>query len=1551
MLEQNLAAGSSLSEVIASVHALISAAQGMVEEIWRFDAGGKINSLCSMNTGLLVGSEDKNVYCIDIEGNEQWRYETKGWVNALLYSDLDRNGVAEVVACSEDKHIYVLSEKGELRWSYECDAALRAASLGDLDGDGELEIVAGALGGSIYVLSPYGELKSELNISHDIHMANDVCSLCVADVTGDGKAEIIAGAFDTDVHVLRWEGGYVWRYETGHWVLSIESSDVDGDGHNEVIVGSEDRHVYVLDHNGKPKWQFEVQDRVMEVLAADLDQDGQSELVVASEDHGVYVLSHSGGLIWRHDVGDMARSVSFLPEAEKGPILVVGLDDGQVVAYRVRHIQGILAALEDACASFRDGRDLEAGLTDEERDCLKWVLSRGLERVQENIPSFETAWQAYRRGDFAQALSVYLQLAWRRVALKWSYQTDNWVRSVYACDVDGDGKNEVVVGSEDKCIYLLGQDGKLRWKYQAGDKIFQIYAVDIDNDGRIEILAGSEDRGIYVLDSGGLLRARYEMPDFVRSIYACDIDGDGAVEIVAGCFDNCVYVLDSQGREKWHYRTKDKVRAVRTEDIDGDGQIEVMAGSGDRNLYVLDSHGALKWQYETDHWVRSICPSDVNLDGEREVLIGADDRYLHVLDGRGNLLWRFRTSNWVASLFCLDIDADGNPEILIGSYDRYMYVLGKGCLKWKHDMGDRIKTIYALDLDEDGSAEILVGCDDGMVYVYDLVSLRDINAYVGASWESLVSSVGSVTEAVEVLLQGDEYLRGYAIHKSFDLLAQSPEMLRLAVGRIWQDDSTYVRCQFAQLIPSIFPKAPDKSCELIRILIAAGQQEVLLDLVDRLSQMVSTSYAGKVFHSLLLLATVDDMWVRRDLARKLADVVISYPEHTLPILFQLACDEEEWVQHETAVSLSRYLNRVTDANLIFETIEILLRKHCQISVLGYISTLSRERPVRVCFSLFYDLVSPRLIEDLASIEPIFWAYFDRQDVLGSDIVRILRSLHQIAETAREIDQTDNLQGKVQYIIQAAAAIEEIGRDIYSLGESASAFLHVLSRWRTVLSTALSNLQQRSDLRVTTSTQRVLYASVVTLVFDLENKGRGLARNICARLVLSDEYRVLKQPEKIPVIYAGQQRQLDFVVEPVKLGQMRVELEVEYDDLVEGGRKRLFADRIRFIDRPEKEFVTLEPNPYITGRPLRTKDAPMFAGREDVFEYLRANLLGKYRDNIVVLHGQRRTGKTSVLYQMGRILGDSYVPVLIDVQGFLDPGISVFLYTLASRIHDEVTSRGFDMRLPDLADFEDQPGIVFRRRFLPQALMAIDVRTLVLMFDEFELLEELVQQGKLDQGIFHYLRNLMQHSDRLDFLFAGTHKLEELSSDYWSILFNMAIYKRISFLDTEDARNLITMPVSEYFEIDDLAVDRIIWTSAGHPHFTQLICQQLVTHRNHRRLDYITVGDVNVVVDRVVETGGIHIDYLWRESTVQEKLCLAALGETLRRQGRATILDLQVALSRYGQKMNLSQVIENLVARDLVVEQDNGSCVFRIGLVEKWIERYKSIQQTLREVTA
>jgi hypothetical protein len=223
----------------------------------------------------------------------------------------------------------------------------------------------------------------------------------------------------------------------------------------------------------------------------------------------------------------------------------------------------------------------------------------------------------------------------------------------------------------------------------------------------------------------------------------------------------------------------------------------------------------------------------------------------------------------------------------------------------------------------------------------------------------------------------------------------------------------------------------------------------------------------------------------------------------------------------------------------------------------------------------------------------------------------------------------------------------------------------------------------------------------------------------------------------------------------------------------------------------------------------------------------------------------------------------------------------------------------------------------------------------------EELQKRVQDGKLEREIFPFLRNLMQHEDLLDFVFAGTHKLEELGAEYWSILFNIASYNKITFLTPDDARRLITEPVAPHIEYDPLAIERIIDVSGGHPYFTQVICHELVAYHNESQRSYFTANDVEEVLDRIVERGEAHFKFIWAESTPIEQAVLLALADLLETDETAGADEVQAVLDKRAIDLNgasLTSVLDNLEMSDILTRSGPRSSLYRfkIDLIRRWI---------------
>jgi hypothetical protein len=375
------------------------------------------------------------------------------------------------------------------------------------------------------------------------------------------------------------------------------------------------------------------------------------------------------------------------------------------------------------------------------------------------------------------------------------------------------------------------------------------------------------------------------------------------------------------------------------------------------------------------------------------------------------------------------------------------------------------------------------------------------------------------------------------------------------------------------------------------------------------------------------------------------------------------------------------------------------------------------------------------------------------------------------------------------------------------------------------------------------------------------------------------------------------------------------------------------------------------NPYIAGSPVTGTE--MFFGREDVFAFIRHALIGQHRDNVIVLYGQRRTGKTSVLYQMNRRLDARYVCIFLDMHGLALDGLGNLLWELANHI-TRILRRDYQVDLPRLerAAFALDPRTSFENEFLSQVWTAIGDRHLLLMLDEAIRIQEQVRAGKLEPEIFGYLRHLMQHHERLNFLVALGSGLEEMAKEY-AFLFSVGLYKKISFLEPEQAIALITQPARDYYTVAPAAVERILQITSGHPYYTQLLCHSLFNRWQQRPVPQIQVADVDASLDEVVERGLAVLKHVWEEATAGEKAILAAMAATMgERNTPVTVREIGRAWANVGVAIPAGEIataIKGLITRDVITGHD--AFVFAVDLQRLWVRKYERLAWVKEEIAA
>jgi hypothetical protein len=367
------------------------------------------------------------------------------------------------------------------------------------------------------------------------------------------------------------------------------------------------------------------------------------------------------------------------------------------------------------------------------------------------------------------------------------------------------------------------------------------------------------------------------------------------------------------------------------------------------------------------------------------------------------------------------------------------------------------------------------------------------------------------------------------------------------------------------------------------------------------------------------------------------------------------------------------------------------------------------------------------------------------------------------------------------------------------------------------------------------------------------------------------------------------------------------------------------------------------NPYIAGSPITGTE--MFYGRADVFAFIKRNLTGRHRDTPVVLYGQRRTGKTSVLYQLHRHLGPRYRCVFIDLHGLSLDGMGNLLHGIASSVSRDLRrSHQLTVEVPDRSLFLADPRSAFENAFLDAVWSALgEDDHLVLMLDEAVRLHEEVQAGRLDREVFEFLRHLMQHFTRLNFVFSLGSGLEEMAKDY-AFMFSVSLYRRISFLEPAAARELITRPARGCYEVTPQAVAKILQVTSGHPYYTQLVCHCLFDAWSRAPKPVMDAADVEAVLAEAIELGSANLTYVWEDSAPEEKALMAGIA-TAMRHGPDPV-PIGNALDAWGElgvrlpEREVARALRSLTSREVLAgDQAYG---FSVDLQRLWCEKHRHL---------
>lgn len=377
-----------------------------------------------------------------------------------------------------------------------------------------------------------------------------------------------------------------------------------------------------------------------------------------------------------------------------------------------------------------------------------------------------------------------------------------------------------------------------------------------------------------------------------------------------------------------------------------------------------------------------------------------------------------------------------------------------------------------------------------------------------------------------------------------------------------------------------------------------------------------------------------------------------------------------------------------------------------------------------------------------------------------------------------------------------------------------------------------------------------------------------------------------------------------------------------------------------------------------------QDRTMFFGRDDFISKIIKSMTDQngrlISSRCILLHGQTRTGKSSLVYHIkNELVSNNSNIIIVDMDDIgtisdFETGFkSSFLSTLIDTIQidhedlcDYLEDHKFNLDL-NLNEFQQNSNLYFNN-FLHRLNLLIKKsqldKQILLIIDEFTYIYDWINHNELDSNFMKFFHGMIHNFNISSIMIGQDHTQKFINDQRFTRYFTSILPYEVNYLSKNETSNLISTPVSRarnedsFCNFSDTCLSYLFSLTSGSPYITMNLCSDFIDYLNDIKSNNATINHVCDFLNSYLPS----INEIIFEPLYCEKLeCDSALSilrnkRILSEIARKSDYENFALIDNLSLDNNDKQHIFNLRDRN-VIELSNEKCRIKVYLYSLWLK--------------